>query len=575
MFTDIINQTFLNTEFVHESFEESLKNDSSAKEPEARTLVVDGELIRQITYAAFSKIEFYFRQSHIDLLCGRLDPSSDASENDRFVIKTILDNACVASQKTYCLCQDTGTACVYVWKDDTIKALDLTASISKGVEQAWKDNNLRASQIQAISFFEEQNTSNNLPAQINVFSVDHENAFYDADCNADQSQSLRFLFVAKGGGSANKTSFYTMSKSILSDDAFESFLYEKINALGTSACPPYRLAVVVGGLSPEQNLEVLKFATTEILDCAPYLPCFQTVSGTVRDKQKQTVSGTVRDKYWEDRVIAIAKESGLGAQAGGTSLVLDARVLRLPRHAASCFVSIGVSCCAHRNMLGYINKNGAFLEKLQEDINGCLAPTWCLAPKSTIAGCLAPKSTGCLAPKSTSAININLNKPLKELAAELRNIRQGNGIILISGKIITARDAAHLKWHQLIKEGKALPSYLMELPVFYAGPSGTPAGKVIGSIGPTTAERMDVYAEELFSRGASLVTIAKGKRSRAFYESCEKWGAVYLSAIGGAAAITAQNNIKSKRVIDYSELQMEACCLLEVENMPVFCDIKD
>jgi fumarate hydratase class I len=352
-----------------------------------------------------------------------------------------------------------------------------------------------------------------------------------------------------------------MTTALLEDKAFRAFLEEKIGLLGTAAWPPYRLAVVVGGQSPEFNLEALKLATTEILD---YAPAF---AGGEDEAASRTKGWIRRDPYWESQAMEIGRRTGLGAQFGGRHLLLDARVLRLPRHAASCPVSIGVSCSAHRNMLGYIDATGVYLEALAE------------RPRLRGHGMAGAGNAGDgYNRRGTSAGNdppvINLNRPMDEIRAELAALKTGDRVLL-SVKLLVARDAAHLKWHALIAEGRELPPYVFSHPIYYAGPSATPPGKIIGSIGPTTAQRMDPYAEELMSRGASLITVAKGNRSPAFSTACKKYGGFYLGAIGGAAALPAEENIISQELIDYPELGMEAVRLIEVRDFLAFIVVDD
>jgi fumarate hydratase class I len=498
-------------------------------------LIVSPETLRAISREAFKKLAFYMRKSHLSLLTGALeDPAS--SENDRLVIETLLRNAEVAARGELPLCQDTGTASVYGWKDNSVSAGGDEEELSSGIASAYKENHLRASIVAASSFFDEYNTGDTLPAHCQIFAAS----------DSVDGPAYRFLFAAKGGGSANKTAYFSMTKALLEEKAFHTFLEEKIGLLGTAACPPYRLAVVVGGQSPELNLETLKLAATEILD---YAPAF--VDGE-SEAESRTKGWIRRDRYWEDQVMEIGRKTGLGAQFGGRRLLLDARVLRLPRHAASCPVSIGVSCSAHRNMLGYIDATGVYLEALAE------RPGVRLWRGFT----------------SASLPVINLNRPMGEIRGDLAALKTGDRVLL-SGKLLVARDAAHLKWHALTTEGRELPSYVFDYPIYYAGPAATPPGKIIGSIGPTTAQRMDPYAEELMSRGASLITIAKGNRSPAFTAANRKYGGFYLGAIGGAAALPAEENILSQELIDYPELGMEAVRLIDVKDFPAFIVVDD
>ncbi|MDR0718577.1 MAG: fumarate hydratase [Treponema sp.] len=508
------------------------------------------EILETAAEAAFKEIAFYFRKSHLALLGSKLnDP--DCSKNDRSVLRILLKNAISAAKGSLALCQDTGTAIIYGWKSENIfTGIDDSEAFEKGIQKAYKDNFLRFSQIGAKSFFDEFNTGNNLPAQIHIAAIPP----------GGDDLAYRFLFIAKGGGSANKTSLFSMNKALLEEKAFAAFLEEKIRALGTAACPPYRLAVVTGGASPEQNLEVLKLASAEALDGAP---CFAEGEA---EEDARTRGWIRRDSYWEQRILKMGKETGLGAQFGGSCFLLDCRVLRLPRHAASCFVSIGVSCAAHRNILGYINKNGLFIEELCRKPGAFLRDLGVKIEDETDR----PAASGVLDPPLT----IKLDKPLSEICRELSDFRAGDKLLLF-GKLLLARDAAHLKWQALIEEKKPLPDYLFKYPIYYAAPAGTPPGKASGSLGPTTANRMDSYAEALMCRGASLVTVAKGNRSAAFRETCKKYRGFYLGTVGGAAALLAEENVIDSQIIDYPELGMEAVRLITVKDLPAFIIIDD
>ena len=503
-------------------------------------LEVPPELLREVSREAFRRISFYFRRSHLRGLAETLSDDA-ASDNDRFVAETLLRNAEVSARGELPLCQDTGTPTIVGWKSESVRTRAADADfLSEGIREAYERYNLRSSQVGASSFFDEFDTRTNLPAQIHIEAI--------PDGAAAGGPSYRFLFVAKGGGSANKTAFFQMTKALLEPERFDAFLREKVAALGVAACPPYRLAVVVGGTSAEENLRVLKLATTEILDFAPDDP---TAAG-----------GTLfRDKFWERRLMEIARGCGVGAQFGGTALALDARVLRLTRHAASCPVSIGVSCSAHRNALAVIDSGGARLEELEE------RPAEFLA--SIGVEFASPATRG-----AVGDARIDLDAPMAEIRRALSARRIGDRVLL-SGRILVARDAAHLKWHALIKSGAELPSYLTRHPILYAGPAATPPGRTIGSFGPTTAQRMDEYAEELMSRGASLVTMAKGNRSAAWTAACTAHGGFYLGIVGGAAALIAQENILESGVVDYPELGMEAVRLIRVRDLPSFLVVDD
>ncbi|GHV67807.1 fumarate hydratase class I [Spirochaetia bacterium] len=496
-------------------------------------LFIPPELLERAALEGFGDLGFYFRESHLKLLAARLDDSA-SSANDKFVISTLLKNAAIAARGELALCQDTGTAIVYAWKDESVyTGVDDVSLLEKGIARAYKKNHFRSSQVGASSFFDEYDTGNNLPAQVEIKST----------CDVDPAgPRYRFLFAAKGGGSSNKTGLFPMTKSLLEEKNFSAFLEEKINALGTAACPPYRLAVVVGGSSPEFNLEVLKLATTEILDGAPFF-----------GEEHPEGNRIFRDRYWEERAMEMGRRSGLGAQFGGNDLLLDVRVLRLPRHAASCPVSIGVSCAAHRNMLAFIDRGGLHLESLVRSLREVVPGTF--SDARGIAPGIAP--------------GIDLDRPMDDIRRDLAALPPGTAVLL-SGKLLVARDAAHLKWHELLAAGENLPGYLYHHPVYYAGPAATPPGKIIGSLGPTTAQRMDPYADELMRRGVTLVTLAKGNRSAAWKEACTKYGGFYLGTIGGAAALLAEEHVTSSELIDYPELGMEAVRLITVRDLPAF-----
>jgi fumarate hydratase class I len=510
---------------------------------EGRRLFVPPELLRKAAEEGFRELSFFFRETHFGLLADRLG-DSELSKNDRTVINILLKNAVTASKGELALCQDTGTAVVYAWKDESVYTggRDREA-LEAGIAAAYKNNFLRASQIAPASFFDEFNTGDNLPAQIHIEA--------SPDKNGGKRPAYCFLFSAKGGGSSNKTSFFSMTKALLEEKNFGAFLEEKISSLGTAACPPYRLAVVVGGSSPEFNLEVQKLAAAEALDGAPYFE-----EGEM-PKDARSFSWIRRDRYWENRAMEIGKRTMLGAQFGGPSLLLDARVIRLPRHAASCPVSIGVSCAAHRNIFAYIDREGLRLEKLVHN-PAVLLRDWGIA----------------LPGQENASAGVDLDRPVREICRELSALKAGDKVLL-RGKILMARDAAHFRWHTLLEEGKSLPDYLFRHPVYYAGPSAAPPGKISGSLGPTTAGRMDPYAEEFMSLGASLITLAKGSRSPRWREACKKYGGFYLGTAGGAAALLAEENVTGNELIDYPDLGMEAVRLITVKDLPAFIIIDD
>ncbi len=538
-YSNITGRAFNSTQFI--------KIDTGKVKPLQKNgrLIVPPELLVRISHEAISNLSFYYRQSHLRLMVNQYK-SPGASENDKLVIGALLQNAVVSAQGDFALCQDTGTAMIYGWKDESVyTGADDEASLSLGIKDVYRDCYLRASQTAPLSFFDEYDTGTNLPGQITLYS----------NRDSQDGPVYRFLFGAKGAGSSNKTAYFSMSKALLEPIRFESFLEEQIKNLGTAACPPYRIAVVVGGTSPELNLETLKLATTEILDAAPEFGKNETMDEALKN-------GWIRrDPYWEERAREIGERSGLGAQFGGGSLIIDSRVLRLPRHAGSCPVSIGVSCSAHRNILAEINQQGIFIEALEKNPAEFL--------KKEGLDFLLPDSIGKRKTSSRHIPRINLDTSIKELQNVLSELFVGDKIYL-SGKLLVARDAAHMKWHNLIKEGKPLPEYLYKHPIYYAGPAATPSGKIIGSLGPTTAQRMDIYAEELMSRGIALVTLAKGNRTAVWTEACRMYNGFYLGTIGGAAAIFAESNIVSDYVVDYPELGMEAVRLIEVQDLLAF-----
>lgn len=511
-------------------------------------LTVDGAVLAAFAEQAFKRLSFTFPHEHLEsLLSVACDPA--ASENDRLVAVKLLENAVIAAKGTLPLCQDTGVAQVFVWRDaaayfrlDGIAHFDSEAdALSQGIGKAYKENNLRFSINIPSSLFDEKNSATNLPAQVDIFGTER---------SADPS--YRFLFCAKGGGSSNKTDFTCATKALLNPQAFEQFLRTKIAALGTAACPPYTIAVVIGGLSPEQNLLTLKLATTGYWDTADAL---NAAGGSIR--WTDTVGGVrpLRCKDWEERVLQIAAATGLGAQFGGVHLAAHARVFRLPRHGASCFASIGVSCNAHRNLAGYISRKGAFLQKNVTDP----------LPFLKTAEQCAVRLTGS---KKAEAVHIELGS-IDAARTELSRYPVGQAFVF-SGDILVARDAAHARWKSLLEQGKPLPDYTVRYPILYAGPAETPQGAVIGSFGPTTANRMDTYADDLMTRGAGLITIAKGNRSELWRTACKKYKAFYLGTIGGAAALIAEKHITARRILDYPDLGMEAVQLISVTELPVF-----
>ncbi len=519
-------------------------------------LLINPESLSALAESAFSDIAFFLRRRQLAAWAALLE-DENASDNDRFVLESLLRNAIVSAKGELALCQDTGTATALGWKDESVyTGADDRKAISAGAAAAYRLKYLRSSQLAPSSFFTEYDTLSNLPAQIDI----------NASMDSPKGPRYRWLFVAKGGGSANKTAFFQMTKAFLKPESFEAFLEERVRALGVAACPPYRLSVVVGGSSPEQNLRVQKLAGAEILDSA--LP-FDAGENIATDDPPP-----YRDLFWEERVRDLGRRCGLGAQFGGSALILDARVIRLSRHAASCFVSIGVSCSAHRCILASIDASGGQLERLETKPADFLRSLGGRA--AALVGGKRSSSYGKVITSQTSHSDtpIDLNRPWDELRQLLSRLPLG-GRVRLSGKLLVARDAAHARWRQAVAEGHPLPAYLSRYPLFYAGPAATPPGRPIGSLGPTTAQRMDEYADFLMARGAALITLAKGNRSALWAEACRKYGAFYLGTIGGAAALFTEENIRSAELIDFLDLGMEAVRLIEVKDVAAFVLIND
>jgi fumarate hydratase, class I len=485
-----------------------------------KILKVDPEGLQLLAREAVSDISFYLRTAHLEKLAKILkDP--EATDNDRFVAYIMLRNTVISAKGDLPWCQDTGTAIVIAKKGDRVWTGGNDAEhISKGIYETYRDKNLRYSQIVPLNMFEEKNTGSNLPAQIDIYAKDGE--------------SYEFLFITKGGGSANKTFLYQQTKSLLNEASLVKFVKEKIMDLGTSACPPYHLALVIGGTSAEATLKTVKEASAGYLDNLP-------VTGNETGR-------AFRDLEWENRIEKICHEYGVGAQFGGKYFVHDVRVIRLPRHAASCPVGLGVSCSADRNIKAKINSEGIFLEELERN------PERFMPEK---------------APELEKPVNINLDMPMSEILAELTKYPVRTRLNL-TGTLIVARDIAHARIKQMIDEGKPMPEYFKNHPIYYAGPAKTPAGLPSGSFGPTTAGRMDLYVDLFQSLGGSMVMLAKGNRSRQVIDACKKHGGFYLGSVGGPAAILAAENIKSVELVDFEELGMEAVRKIRVENMAAF-----
>lgn len=496
--------------------------------------------LKETAVKAFERLSFTFTKEHLEnVIKAALSP--EAGENDRYVCSCILKNAEVSSKGIFPLCQDTGIANIFAWKKGSCSFLNGKneyEELSEGVKKVYDDKKLRFSTSVPKSFFEEEDPKNNMPAQIAVFSDKGSLSPLPPFVKKAEDDSVSFIFCAKGGGSSNKTSFIQGTKAYLNKEKFKALMKEEITHFGTSACPPYTIAVVAGGLSPEQNLLTLKLATM----------------GAYNDMTYEANDSAFRDRELEEEALKIARETGFGAQFGGKVFALDAVVIRLPRHGASCPISFGVSCSAHRNLKAVLTEKGLYLEKTVSD-------------PSLLPGFKDAVQAAC--ENTENGKRISTDGGIKEVLRELSSLKPGNRILL-SGKILVARDAAHARWQKLIDEGKDLPSYTKEYPVCYAGPARTPEGKAIGSFGPTTAGRMDVYASSLMSRGAALVTLAKGNRSHTWINACKEYGAFYLGTPGGIAALISSEYIISQKIIDYEDLGMEAVRLVEVKDLPCF-----
>jgi fumarate hydratase class I len=492
-------------------------------------LLVKPEALTRLARQAFMDVSFYLRPAHLRQLCEELkDPQ--ASDNDRFVLYTHLQNAVVAAHGKLPSCQDTGTATVVGKKGQLVLTEgDDVAALSEGIYQCYQERNLRYSQIAPLEMFKEKNTANNLPAQVDLY----------AETAADHAQEYNFLFVAKGGGSANKMYLYQQTPAVLNEKDFEAFVRSKLKEIGTSACPPYHLAVVVGGTSAEACMKTLKLATAGYLD---HLPETGSAGGRA-----------FRDRAWEERILRIAQESRIGAQFGGKYFAHDVHVIRLPRHAASCPIAMGVSCSADRNIKAKITRDGVFLEQLET------------APEKYLPA---------QAPELSAPIKIDLNIGLDKVRQILAKFPVKTRLEL-TGTLIVARDSAHARIRQMLDAGKPMPEYFKNHPIYYAGPAKTPEGMPSGSFGPTTAGRMDSFVDLFQSHGGSLVMIAKGNRSKAVTEACKKHGGFYLGSIGGPAAILAQSNIKKVELVDFEDLGMEAIRKIEVVNFPAFIVVDD
>ena len=490
-------------------------------------LQVEPEALRALSAEAFRDVSHFLRASHLEQLAAILD-DPEASDNDRFVALELLRNANIAAGGVLPMCQDTGTAIVVGHKGQYVLTEgDDAEAISRGMFDTFQTSNLRYSQLAPLSMFDEHNTGNNLPAQIELY--------------ADQGDLYKFLFIAKGGGSANKTFLFQETKALLNPESLTRFLDEKLRLLGTAACPPYHLAIVIGGTSAEYNLKIAKYASTHYLDS---LPTEGAESGHA-----------FRDLEWEQRVLELTREFGIGAQFGGKYFCHDVRVIRLPRHGASNPVGIAVSCSADRQALAKITADGVFLEQLETDPARFLP--------DTVDEHL-----------SEDVVAVDLDQPM----ADVRALLSQNPVMTrlsLSGTLVVGRDIAHARIKELLDAGQPMPRYLRDHPIYYAGPAKTPEGYASGSFGPTTAGRMDSYVDQFQAAGGSLVMLAKGNRGPQVVEACQRHGGFYLGSIGGPAARLAKDAITKVEVLEYPELGMEAIFRIEVHDFPAFIVIDD
>ncbi|NBV49975.1 fumarate hydratase [bacterium] len=488
-------------------------------------LRLDPDVLVQLCEVAFDDVSHLLRTSHLEKLAAILkDP--EASSNDRFVAVELLKNAVIAAERIFPSCQDTGTALVMGKKGERlITGVDDVEWLSRGIFQIYQKRNLRFSQLAPLSMYEEKNTGTNLPAQIEIFSR--------------PGQDYDLLFIAKGGGSANKSYLYQKTKSVLNPGSMEAFVKEALSSLGTAACPPYHLAFVVGGTSAEMTLKTVKLASCGYYDDLP-------TSGNPKGR-------AFRDLEMEGQIEKWAQETKIGAQFGGKYFVHDVRVIRLPRHGASCPIGIGVSCSADRQIKAKITSEGIFLEQLEENPARFL-PTHHQSSEKGLA--------------------LDLNRPMKEILDELHKLPVSTRVML-NGPLIVARDIAHAKILERIQSGKGIPEYFKKYPVYYAGPAKTPQGFPSGSFGPTTSQRMDPYVPVFQKEGGSLIMLGKGNRTREVTESCKKFGGFYLGSIGGPAARLGKDCITRVEVLEYPELGMEAIWKIEVKDFPAFIIVDD
>jgi fumarate hydratase class I len=494
-------------------------------------VVVSREALRVLAEAAFIDINHLLRPGHLKQLRAILD-DPQASDNDKFVAYDFLKNANISAGGVLPMCQDTGTAIIMgkkgrlIWTEG-----DDEAALGEGARDAYLKKNLRYSQLSPVSMFEEKNTKNNMPAQIEIY----------AEGAGDHDAAYKLLFIAKGGGSANKSFLFQGTPAMLTRERMLAFLQEKILTLGTAACPPYHLAVVIGGTSAELTMKTVKLASVKYLDGLP--------------TKGSDVGHAFRDLEMEQELHKMTQSLGVGAQFGGKYFCHDVRVIRLPRHGASLPIGLGVSCSADRQALGKITRDGVYLEELEHN------------PAQYLPEIDARKLGG-------AVVQIDLNKPMKEILAQLAQYPTKTRLSL-TGPMIVARDLAHAKLRERLEKGEDLPDYFKNHPIYYAGPAKTPQGYASGSFGPTTAGRMDSFVDAFQAAGGSMVMVAKGNRSPAVRDACRKYGGFYLGSIGGAAANLAEHCIKKVEVVEYPELGMEAIWKIEVENFPAFTIVDD
>jgi fumarate hydratase, class I len=489
-------------------------------------LVVSREAMRALSEAAFGEINHYLRPGHLRQLRGILD-DKEASSNDKFVALDFLKNANIAAGGILPMCQDTGTAIIMGKKGcNVITDGDDEAALSEGARDAYLRRNLRYSQVAPLSMYEEKNTANNMPAQCEIY--------------AEGDDAYKFMFMAKGGGSANKSFLFQATPSVLTKDRLLAFLKEKILTLGTAACPPYHLAIVIGGTSAELCMKTVKLASARYLDA---LPTHGSADGNA-----------FRDVEMEQEIHKMTQSLGVGAQFGGKYFCHDVRVIRMPRHGASLPIGLGVSCSADRQVLGKITKDGVYLEELEHNPAQYLP-----AVEQALGG---------------DVIKIDLNQPMKDILATLSKYPTKTRLSL-TGTMIVARDSAHAKLRERLEKGEPLPDYFKNHPIYYAGPAKTPEGYASGAFGPTTAGRMDSFVDQFQAAGGSMVMLAKGNRAPVVREACKKYGGFYLGSIGGAAANLAEHCIKKVEVVEYPELGMEAIWRIEVVDFPAFIIIDD